>query len=97
MLAAPGTVQRMPDSLSRCPMTDLQPASATPEPTNMPSSCRASRRTSSQTGSLLPPGRQREGQPARHRTFTVRAGKAALPRASVEQLLTREGIAINME
>ena len=36
MLAAPGMVQRMPESLSRWPMTALQPASTTPEPTNMP-------------------------------------------------------------
>jgi hypothetical protein len=29
---APSTLQRMPDCLRRCPTTDLQPASTTPEP-----------------------------------------------------------------
>ena len=36
MASAPGMVQCMPDCLSLWPMTDLQPASTTPEPTNMP-------------------------------------------------------------
>ena len=33
-----GMFQRMPDSLRRWPIRLLQPASTTPEPTNMPSS-----------------------------------------------------------
>src|SRR6266704_5712535 len=36
MASAPTTVQRMPDSLRRCPMTALHPASTAPEPTNRP-------------------------------------------------------------
>ena len=34
--SAPLTVQCMPACLRRWPMTDLQPASTTPEPTNRP-------------------------------------------------------------
>lgn len=34
MALAPRTVQNMPDRLRREPMTALQPASITPEPTN---------------------------------------------------------------
>src|SRR6266508_107196 len=36
MASAPATVQRMPESLRRCPMTDLHPASTAPDPTNRP-------------------------------------------------------------
>ena len=36
MAVAPGIAQRMPESLSRWPMTALHPASTAPEPTNMP-------------------------------------------------------------
>src|SRR5712664_3036516 len=36
MASAPATVQRMPDCLRRRPITDLQLASTTPEPTNRP-------------------------------------------------------------
>ena len=36
MALAPATVQRMPDCLRRWPMTVLQPASITPDPTNKP-------------------------------------------------------------
>src|SRR5450432_3059331 len=36
MALAPRTVQNMPDRFRRDPMTDLQPASTTPEPTKSP-------------------------------------------------------------
>ena len=36
MPVAPGSVQRMPDNLSRWPITALQPASTVPDPTNRP-------------------------------------------------------------